>query len=58
MIRLVTVLVLLALASCGGGPLVRDDYLGLSWLEPERKAEPVRRDGNGNPILPPAPTAE
>lgn len=59
MIRLLLAfLVLLALASCGGGPLVRDDYLGLSWLEPSRKAEPVKHDGNGNPILPKAQSKE
>jgi hypothetical protein len=43
----------LALAGCGEGSLLRDDYFGRSWLEPSRSPTAVKRDGNGNPILPP-----
>ena len=30
---------------------LRDDYFGKSILQPSRSAEPVARDGEGNPIL-------
>ena len=38
------------LAACGG-PILRDDYMGKSVLQPETLAQPVERDQQGNPIL-------
>jgi hypothetical protein len=43
--------VLLLLAGCSDEPWLRDNYFGLSWLEPDRIIHPVERDAYGNPIL-------
>ncbi len=40
----------LLLAGCGGS-MLRDDYMGMSVLQPDKLPRAVERDAHGNPIL-------
>ena len=44
---------LLSAAGCSDDPWLRDDYFGMSWLEPDRVIQPVIRDAYGNAIVEP-----
>ncbi len=39
------------LSGCSDEPILRDDYWGRSWFEPDKVMHPVPRDAYGNPIL-------
>ena len=41
------------LTACGDS-ILRDDYQGRGWLEPDREPYRVQRDSEGNPVLPEA----
>ena len=45
-----TLLAGLVAGGCGNDPIVRDNYLGKAWLQPQPLNRPQPRDGNGNPI--------
>ena len=52
--RVVGIGCLLMLAGCAEllpNISLRDDYFGKSIFQPSRSAEPVARDGEGNPIF-------
>ncbi len=44
-------LLAVGVAACDSGPLLRDNYLGQSILEPDLRPRRVQRDEQGNPIL-------
>ncbi len=52
-----TIAVLLCLGAGLGGlaacseSILRDDYMGKSWLQPDKVYQPVKHDDQGNPIL-------
>lgn len=40
----------LPLAACGNTPVLRDDYMGKPFFEPDAVGRPVLFDENGNPL--------
>lgn len=41
------------LSGCGDTPVLRDQYIGKSWLQPDKIEGPHPRDAEGNPIFTP-----
>jgi len=51
---LLAVLALAAWLGLGAGcdqPILRDDYMGKSWLQPDQEPRTVAHDAEGNPII-------
>lgn len=45
-------------AGCSSKPILRDNYVGKSWLQPDNISGPHPRDENGEPILEELPDTE
>ncbi|MBM3516276.1 MAG: hypothetical protein FJX56_00025 [Alphaproteobacteria bacterium] len=46
---------LITLSGCGGlnfDTVLRDDYLGQEWLEPDLRALTPEHDASGHPVMP------
>ncbi len=48
---LILCLLAIGLSACDSSPLLRDDYMGQSLIEPDLLAQRVPRDRDGNPML-------
>ncbi len=49
--RLLALTLLAGLAACDGSSLLRDNYMGQEWLQPQMLPKKTPRDKDGNPQM-------